>query len=107
MSRMRKWSAAQALAAAQRCGVPVAVVAMVVYCAVASPFVVDGDNAEFATLGAVGGRSHPPGYPLYVLWLRAWSWVPGHSPAHSAAFATAMLGAAALLVLHAACRAWG
>jgi hypothetical protein len=54
--------------------------ALVVYVAFASPHVVDGDNAEFATLGALGGGAHPSGYPLYVLWLRAWSWLPGGSP---------------------------
>ncbi|MGE0872505.1 MAG: DUF2723 domain-containing protein [Kofleriaceae bacterium] len=67
---------------------------------------VDGDNAEFATLGAVGGVAHPSGYPLYVLWLRALSWLPG-TPAHASAVATALLGTIAVLVLHAACRAWG
>ncbi|MGE0546701.1 MAG: DUF2723 domain-containing protein [Kofleriaceae bacterium] len=68
--------------------------------------IVDGDNAEFATLGAVGGVAHPSGYPLYVLWLRALSWLPG-TPAHAGAVATALLGALQVLVLHAACRAWG
>lgn len=80
--------------------------ALIVYAALASPHIIDGDNAEFATLGALGGRAHPSGYPLYVLWLRAWSWLPG-TPAHSAAIATAVLGALTLGVLHAACRAWG
>ncbi len=85
----------------------VGVCALIAYVAVASPFIVDGDGAEFATLGAVGGRAHPSGYPLYVLWLRAWSWLPGATPAHTAAIATAVLGALAIGVLHAACRAWG
>src|SRR5215831_1295003 len=76
---------------------PIALTALIVYVALASSEVVDGDNAEFATLGAVGGRAHPSGYPLYVLWLRAWSWLPGQTQAHSAAFATAILGAAAVL----------
>jgi hypothetical protein len=76
------------------------------YLWVAPAHVVDGDNAELATLGGLGGAAHPPGYPLYVLWLRAWSWLPG-SPAHSAALATALLGAASIAMLHAACRAWG
>jgi Protein of unknown function (DUF2723) len=81
--------------------------ALIVYVALASPYIVDGDSAEFATLGALGGRAHPSGYPLYVLWLRAWSWLPGATPAHTAALATAILGALTLGVLHAACRAWG
>jgi hypothetical protein len=84
----------------------IAACALVVYVAFASSYVVDADGAELATLGAIGGRAHPSGYPLYVLWLRAWSWLPG-TPAHGAAIATAILGAAAIGVLHAACRAWG
>jgi hypothetical protein len=83
-----------------------AVVAFVAYAALSSPFIVDGDNAEFSTLGAIGGRAHPSGYPLYVVWLRAWSWLP-MSAAQRSAFATAIIGAGALLALHAACRAWG
>src|ERR1043166_8371905 len=66
-----------------------------------------GSSARGSAGPAVGGRGDPPGYPLYVLWLRAWSWLPGSTPAHTAALATVILGAAALLVLHAACRAWG
>jgi len=85
----------------------VAAAALVGYAALASPYIVDGDNAELATLGALGGRAHPSGYPLYVLWLRAWSWLPGASPAHTAALATALLGGLTIGVLHAACRAWG
>jgi hypothetical protein len=81
-------------------------VALVVYAALASPHLVDGDNAEFATLAAIGGRPHPSGYPLYVLWLRVWSWLPGN-PAHAGALATAILGALAVVAVHAACRAWG
>jgi hypothetical protein len=41
-----------------------------------------------------------------VLYLRAWSWLPV-APAHAAALATVLLSAALVLVLHAACRAWG
>jgi len=73
----------------------------------ACPYIVENDTAEFATLGAVGGIAHPSGFPLYVMWLRAWSWLPASSPAHAAAIATAILGALQILVMHAACRAWG
>ena len=77
------------------------------YLWLAPAHVVDGDNAEFSTLGALGGAALPPGYPLYVLWLRALAWLPGASPAHTAALATALLGAISIAVMHAACRAWG
>ena len=104
-------SARDRIAAAARSssasGLLVALTALIAYCVVASPYIVEGENAELAAVGSIGGRAHPPGYPLYVLWLRAWSWLPGASPAHTTALATAILGALALLVLHAACRAWG
>ncbi len=84
-----------------------AFVALGLYLALTPEFIVDGDNAEMAILSVTGGAGHPPGYPLYVLYLRAMSWLPGSSPAHTAALATAILGAAAILAMHAACRAWG
>lgn len=80
---------------------------LVLYVWVAPTHIVDGDNAEFATLGTTGGIAHPSGYPLYLLWLHATSWLPATSPAHAAAIATAVLGASSVVVLHAACRAWG
>ena len=80
---------------------------LAVYAWLAPADFVDGDNAEFSALAQLGGAAHPPGYPLYVLYLRATSWLPGASAAHTAALATAVLGAAAIFALHAACRAWG
>ena len=44
------------------------------------------------SLSATGGAAHPTGYPLFVLWLRATSWLPGASVAHTAALSTAVLG---------------
>lgn len=85
----------------------IALATLVAYVWLAPPHIADGDNAEFATLGSLGGVAHPSGYPLYLLWLRATAWLPSQSPAHAAAIATAFLGAAQVLVLHAACRAWG
>lgn len=84
-----------------------ALATLALYVVIAPHHVVDGDNAEFATLSVTGGAAHPSGYPLYVMWLRVMSWLPGVSPAHTAAIATSILGAAGVLVLHAACRAWG
>ena len=80
---------------------------LALWLALAPAHIVDGDNAELATLGTLGGAAHPPGYPLYLLYLRAFSWLPASSPAHAAALATALLAALHVLVLHAACRAWG
>ena len=84
----------------------VAFATLVLYGWLAPMHVVDGDNAEFCTLAVTGGAAHPSGYPLYVLWLRALSWLPG-TAAHAAALATVILAAASIWVLHAACRAWG
>ncbi len=80
---------------------------LIAYVWLAPAHIVAGDNAEFATLGAVGGRAHPSGYPLYVLFLRATSWLPLGSAAARANTATALLAVAHVMVLHAACRAWG
>ena len=60
-------------------GTPAAVLGLatlVLYVLIAPPWIVEGDNAELAGLGALGGAAHPSGYPLYVLWLRVWSWLP-------------------------------
>ncbi len=73
----------------------------------ACPYVVENDQAEMSTLGAIGGVAHPPSFPLHLLWLRAWSWLPAASPAHAASLATALIGGLTVLVLHAAARAWG
>jgi hypothetical protein len=84
-----------------------ALAAFVTYVWIAPPYIVDGDSAEMATAGLVGGVGHPTGYPAYLLWLRVTAWLPGATPAHTAAIATAVLAAVQLVVLHAACRAWG
>jgi len=88
-------------------GFLIALVVLAVYLWLAPSHIVAADNAEFATLGALGGRAHPSGYPLYVLFLRATSWLPVDSAAHRAALATSVLAAIQVVVLHAACRAWG
>lgn len=88
-------------------GGAVALAGLVTYVWIAEPHIVDGDNAEFATHGTMGGVAHPTGYPAYLLWLRATAWLPGATPAHTTAIATAILAGLQLLVLHAACRAWG
>lgn len=85
----------------------VAVAAFAIYIWISPTVIVDGDNAEMCVLGSAGGVAHPTGYPAYLLWLRATAWLPGATPAHTAAIATAILAAIQLLVLHAACRAWG
>ena len=77
-----------------------------VYVATAMRTVQGGDSGELAAMAAHGGVAHPPGYPLYLLWLRLFAWLPT-VPTHRAALATALLGAMSVAMLQAACRAWG
>jgi len=88
-------------------GGALAVVALIAYIWMSPAHIVDGDSAEMATAGFAGGIGHPTGYPSYLLWLHATAWLPGATPAQTAAISTAILAAIQLLVLHAACRAWG
>jgi hypothetical protein len=89
-----------------RGGLP-GILTLFVYLWLAPSYIVDGDNAEFATLGTIGGTAHPTGYPLYLVMLRATQWLPGASPAHTAAITTALIAAGSVVLIHAACRAWG
>jgi len=77
------------------------------YVATAAQHIIGTDNGEFVLLSELGGVAHSPGYPSYVLYLRAMSWIPGASAAHSAALATALLGWLASVTLWFAARAWG
>ncbi len=80
---------------------------LALYGVAASTHILGGDNAEFVTVAFDRGVAHPPGYPLYVLWLRALRWLPAASPAHAASLATALTGGLALVALSRAARAWG
>lgn len=79
----------------------------VAYVLTASRNVLGGDSGEFATLFETGGVAHPPGYPLYVLALRAFHFVPHTTPAHGAALVTAGFGVLSVYLLQRAARAWG
>jgi hypothetical protein len=57
------------------------------------------DNPEWVTLSVLGGTPHPPGYPLYALLLRAWGVLPLGTAPGRAALLSAVLTAAALVVL--------
>jgi hypothetical protein len=83
------------------------VLAGAVYVATASPHVLGGDCGEFATLIETGGVAHPPGFPLYVLLLRLFHFVPAASPAHGAALLSAATATATVLALMRAARFYG
>jgi len=77
------------------------------YFVTAARTVQGADNGEFCTLFATGGVAHPSGYPLYTLWLGMLSGLRASTPAQGAALATAILGLAAVALVHLAARAWG
>lgn len=76
------------------------------YLTTLAPAVLGHDHGEYVTTGNEGGVPHPPGYPLYVLWLRAWSWLPLGAVLRTS-LASAALGLGAVAVLFAAARRWG
>lgn len=78
-----------------------------VYALTAETGLAGADNGEFVTLAFSEGTAHPPGYPLYTIYLRAMSWLPASTPAHATALATALLGAATVATLTAALQRWG
>lgn len=78
-----------------------------IYLSTVTTSILGHDAAEFATIYADGGYAHPPGYPLYSLYLHGMSWLPLESPATGASVATCLLGVAAVVVLHNALRSWG
>lgn len=82
------------------------VVTAVVYGVTAARHLQGGDAGEFALISASGGYAHPPGYPLFSMYLQTAEWLPAASPAHAASLATAGIGAAAVGCTYLALRAW-
>ena len=88
-------------------GVLLGVACLAAYAALAPSYLVDGDNAEIrdARRGSAACRIRPAIRSTRCTCARCRGC--RGTPAHAAALATALLGAAAIVVLHAACRAWG
>lgn len=86
----------------RRHGVLVAVLLFTagVYAAMSATTVLWHDHGEYVVVAHRGGVPHPPGYPLYVLWLRGWSWLPASTPVASTSHATLVLGVVALGLLY-------
>ena len=71
------------------------------YLVTAAHTVQGGDSGEFATVAAGGGVPHPSGYPLFALLSQAFvALIPFGSVAWKVSALSALLGAAALGVLH-------
>jgi len=77
-----------------------------VYGVAAARHLQGGDAGEFALISASGGYAHPPGYPLFSMYLQIAEWLPAVSPAHAASLATVGIGAAAVACTYLALRAW-
>lgn len=65
-----------------------------------------GDAGEFALIAHTGGYAHPPGYPLYSMYLQLARFIPFTSAAHAASVATAVLGAISVALTYIAARCW-
>lgn len=78
----------------------------IAYALTASRYALGGDGGELAALAARGGVAHPPGYPLFVLWLRAFAWLPA-APAFRASLATVILGVLAAWLLFRVAQSFG
>lgn len=63
-----------------------------------SPFVLGGDNGEFLVNGILGGLIHPPGYPLYGIWVRILGLFP-FDPIYMGNFSSAFFTSGTLFIL--------
>lgn len=79
---------------------PVFVVALVLYAATCSTTVQGGDAGEWMVLAASGGVGHPPGYPLWTLFVRILGAVPVGTVAFRASMGSALLAALAVALVH-------
>lgn len=78
----------------------------VLYGLTANPWLGIVDSPEFASLFALGGVAHAPGYPTVVMAYRAFAWLP-IEPKWAASIVTGLYGAAGFAVMYLASRAWG
>ena len=82
--------------------------AFAVYLRTLAPTVVGGDSGELIAVASTLGVAHPPGYPLYTLLGRAFTWLPFGGVALRVNLLSAVCGAlAAALVCRAVRRATG
>lgn len=77
------------------------------YAFTASPGIQFEDTSEFVLSAMSLGVSHPPGYPLYNLLGHLFQFIPAGDMAFSLTLMSALLSAAAVTVLFAACRRFG
>jgi hypothetical protein len=83
-----------------------AVATLVVYLATLAPSVVGGDAGELVAAVAGGGVPHPPGYPLYALLGRLFTWLPIGEPALRMNLFSMAAGIGAAVMLQRAAARW-
>ena len=76
------------------------------YVSTLCPTVVGGDSGELITAAYTGGVAHPPGYPLYTVFVKLFTCIPFGSVAWRANLFSAVCNTAAAVVLMLAVRAW-
>lgn len=80
-------------------GIATAVATLVVYILTLAPTVTEGDSGALITVMHTMGIAHPPGYPLYVLLGKLFTWLPVGSIAWRVNLASAVFGAAAAFMV--------
>jgi hypothetical protein len=73
--------------------------AFLIYAATLYPSVPGGDAGELIAAAAATGVPHPPGYPLFVLWTKLFTWLPIFNVAWRSNLATAVAAALAAALL--------
>ena len=80
--------------------------AMVVYGITLHPDIGGGDSGEFSAVAYTWGIAHPPGYPLFTLLAKFFSWIPHGTVAWRINLLSAVCGAFAAQVLLRAVAKW-
>src|SRR5437899_3068725 len=75
------------------------IAALVVYILTLYPSVGPGDSAELTTVACNLGVAHPPGYPLFTLLAKVFTWIPVGAVAWRVYLLSAVCDAAAALIL--------
>jgi hypothetical protein len=79
---------------------------LVIYTLTLCPTVPGGDSGELIGAATVMGVAHPPGYPLWTLLAKLFTYLPHGSTAWRVNFLSAVCDSAAAVLLFAAVRRW-
>jgi SAM-dependent methyltransferase len=87
-------------------GAALGLVSLTVYVTTLYPGVPGGDSGELIAAAYTMGTAHPPGYPLYTMIAKLFTWLPVGSIAWRVNLLSGVLDAAAAVVLYAAVTRW-